>query len=413
MYRIAIDSQNPELLEKYISDMYQLTPQNKALKYIALHNKWCDLKDIVIQQHSDVYQYVCEKHPNMVIEFEGRIKSLASTLEKSYMKTEKALQHGTFNPKHPPILYDGIACRMIVKEVTYQISQSGRFFSEKNMKPYYAFRTKNNTLLKINIGDYIDIGNNKIIEIKEDNLICNPDGSLSIRNNNGDTFALNNRTIQKTDHITLERACYDMNNTLIDYLQKQGYICVPERTKDFIKHPKHNMNLENIRNITKNNNNKVRYMNTSKRAIERLRYLKEHKDRINYQRKKRLSQYRSLHYGAYDPEYHYYFEYQIRDVYMHHIAEHDKHVGHDTYKKLPIDRSAPDRVPIAFTCKKFLRDQKYVFESTFYDESYMYKKIFKKSKEEVLREVAKLEVAADLNQCELPTSSEDKEPEGH
>jgi len=81
---------------------------------------------------------------------------------------------------------------------------------------------------------------------------------------------------------------------------------------------------------------------------------------------------------------------------MHQISEYDRFIGHDTYKKIPIDASAPYRVPTTFAYKKFIQNGKVAYESFFYDEDTMYQKIFSKPKSEVLKEIAQMDKSEDL-----------------
>ncbi len=384
-YRIKLDLKQNNLLLKYTEDMYKLSPDTRPLDYIALHDRLLGLKDVVKKQHLDIYKYVCEKLPNIDINFEARIKSRASALEKSYIKTEEAISNNTFDPSNPPILYDLYACRFIINFVEFKIEQAGKFFDEtsKAKTPYYAFRSKGTPPIKICIGDCIDVGNNQVITVTKNNLICNPNGTLSIVNEQGDSFSLLNRTIQKRDRNIPKQACYDVKNALVGYLQKEGYICLKERDKDYIANPKYKLDLRRNNDINKK-------LVASKKMSKKMEYLDKHEDKINYHRSSNLSKYQSLHYGVYDPEYDYYCEFQIRDSYMHEIAEHDAQVGHDAYKKMSVDASAPYRIFTSYNCKKNNTNGAIEYEIEDVNDDILYEKIFSMSKEEVFKEIARI-----------------------
>lgn len=387
-YRIQIRSNN-NLFEQYAQDMKMLNQDTKPLNYISLYYSLEELKDIIAKNHLKVYKYIAEKHPNKKIRTEFRIKSPASILEKSYMQTANKIDKQEFNPDNPIIIYDGAAFRIIIDHVEFEIAQTRRIKSDTTGLEHNAIRTKDNKILEICVGDYIDLGQNRVVEVTKDNLFQNYDGSLSIKLG-ANRYSLKNTIIQKRDCATLKQADYDVEKTLIECLIKSGYVTILERKKDFIKHPKHTYKFKNF-------NKDDCYHTFSKRMQQKVRYLSEHKDKIRYAKNKTISTsaYESLHYGAYDPQLDYYFEYQIRDFHMHNISENDPIIGHDTYKQLPIDITAKYRVPKAGVFNKFNKNGKFVYDYYFYEEDYMYKKIFKKSKEEVFKDIAKMSTGLD------------------
>lgn len=414
-------------IDGFIRAMYQLSPNSNPGKYIADYANLERIKEDIVNKFFDLFVGVSKKCPHISISAEGRLKTYPSYLEKVYKKEKENLEKGI---EQEPIIYDMFAFRMIVVSITDSLEQVTSSPNKRTGQLEYFYRVKDKEnvtqtkIKKINIGDAIHINANTSIKVSQDNMITNPDGSISIRNEVGDSFILTGKTIEKDDRSSTMNAVYEVRAALEEYTKQNGFEYISIRDKDRIAHPKtkkeahifkspkytkefiidllteiNKIDLSLMdKNFTQKIIENVRQQQQGQQEIEKIRqtknehlnFLKQNPAKRNYKRDAYLPEYQSYHLGYFDPNNGYPFEIQLRSLYMHRIAEHNSLIGHNSYKELEIDDSAPLRVPFTFVFKKSCDSNgKFFFEKDYIQDDILYKKMYGKTKEEVFAEIAR------------------------
>lgn len=428
--------------ESFIKAMYQLSFDVHPGKYIEDYTKLEKIKEDIVKKFFTIYKAISLKCPNIRISAEGRLKTYPSYLEKVYKKEKENILNGK---KEEAIIYDMSAFRMIIVSVIDSLEQVTSKQNKKTGQLEYFYRTRESNnpaqtvIKKINIGDTIHINANTSVQVTADNLFTNPDGSISIKNELGDSFSLNGRTIEKDDRSSTMKAVYEVRDALEEYTKQNDFQYLPLRDKDRIANPKikheshvfksnkytkefildllaeieHiNMSLmdnnftskviENIQQIQQQGLERIK--ETKK---EKCKFLKQNPSKRVYKRDAYLPEYQSYHLGYLDPVTGYPFEIQLRSLHMHRVAEHNELIGHNTYKELEIDDSAPLRVPFTFVFKKsYDSNGQLFFEKDYIQDDVLYKKMFGKTKEEVFAEIAKKKPPISLAKKAKPTSEQ-------
>lgn len=435
--------------ESFIKAMYQLSFDVHPGKYIEDYTKLEKIKEDIVEKFFAIYKAISQKCPNIRLSAEGRLKTYPSYLEKVYKKEKENILNGK---KEEAIIYDMSAFRIIVVSVIDSLEQVTSKQNEKTGQTEYFYRTREKEHLaqgkikKINVGDMIHINDNTSIKVTLDNLITTPNGSVSIKNEMGDSFSLNGRTIEKDDRSSTMKAVYEVRDALEEYTKQNDFQYLPVRDKDRVANPKTkpeshvfksnrytkefildllaeiqhvNMSLmdnnftsrviENIQQIQQQGLERIKETKKEKR-----KFLKQNPSKRVYKRDAYLPEYQSYHLGYLDPVTGYPFEIQLRTLHMHRVAEHNELIGHNSYKELEIDDSAPLRVPFTFVFKKSYDEKgQLFFEKDYISDAVLYKKMFGKTKEEVFAEIAKKKPVISLAKKPKPTLKEIEEAPEH
>lgn len=417
-------------VEKFIKSANQLHQMDNSInidyaKYIAKYNHASKrILPIIAKLNLKKFQFLSESLPNFNFDFEGRLKSEYSFFDKIIRQAiEKGINPDNIstNKDDEPYyaLYDIFAFRVILNSVSYNVDRAICTYNERKKAYQYQFANSNaKKLQNIKSGDVITFSDGNSITVTPNNLTL-MNNVVYVISENGSYLPINGSKITKTDRSTLDKALYQIKDTLSSFYEANGYKHIENRDKDYVKNPK------TLRHFVRDSQNRLitdlKNRMTSENTLDLIARLKRYniknRESMHLSNGKFIPCYQSLHQTYYYEPYDIYFEDQIRTIHMHNIAEYSEHFGHDVYKSNRLDENSLSKLPSFITYSKEIIDGKPQYLYQIHDMEYSVEKSFGISLEEFIEAMNKLNSknnpdtknTPDNNSHETPGSEEGPE----
>lgn len=393
------------VIEKFIKSAKKLNDFDPSIdidygKYISIYNSASKtLLPLMAKLNFEKFIFLNKEFPNLVFDFEGRLKSEYSFFDK--IIKQAIMQSAPINSEDsiPFALYDIFAFRIILKSVSYDIDTAICQYNEKRRKYEYKFTTNEldeddkKSIYKINADDTIKLSDGTCVTVTSNNITL-MNNTVYIISENGSYIPLNGAKIIKQDRSTLTKMLYTVKDKLSSYYEENSFEHVSFRDRDYVKNPK------SLKYAVKNSNNEtitdLKNKLSSESTLSVIHRLKNHsknmtsKDNINMTLGKPLPCYQSLQQTYYYSPYDTYFEDQIRTIYMHNVAEYSKFFGHDVYKSNRLDENSLSKLPTFITYSKDMVNGNPEYSYKINDMEYSVEKSFGISLEEFIEKMHEL-----------------------